>query len=77
MKPIWSASEHVEGPNEDDIYTAGIDTITQQSFQKTPYQHWNAVEFHGNSHHEDVVRDCVLNLMWASGKVEWPLEKLK
>lgn len=71
MKPIWAPSKHVEGPNEDDNYTAGIDTLTQQSFQKTPYQHWNAIEFHGCSRQEVVaMRDCVLNLMWASGQVE-------
>ena len=77
MKPIWKASEHVEGPNDCDIYTAAID-ITESALwglfdkgERAVSTHWSAIEFHDPCRAFAVLkRDAVLELMWASGRVD-------
>ena len=75
MKPIWKASEHVEGPNDCDIYTAAIDIIADRTWHQLGkplvVTHWSAIEFHDSSRESAVLkRDAVLELMWASGRVD-------
>jgi hypothetical protein len=75
MKPIWKASEHVEGPNDSDICEAGIDIVTDARIKvrggPSTDTHYFAIAFYDFSRESAVLkRDAVLELVWASGMVD-------